>query len=330
MPDYKPTLQTMNAGAESLQVSVIVPTYQRHEVLRDCLQHLADQDLDKSLFEVRVYDNGTTNPSREVVAEFSEKVPNITYTCNEPGHGFGYSICRGVNEVTGCLIVELNDDAMVPTNFLSHLISLFSSDQKIGVVGVRAIEEGYRESKGMIGFINNQTGEIVGNFSKMTQGPIDCEHVYGFCYAYRNELITRGGTHDKTLLAQDYSSGNRLETDHCLTAKTLGYRVIYDGSVGVIHRAEARPDLDEQSLNWKKNHWRNTLYVYLKQFGLFGRKSLAIRFALKDFGVISVIRKPNVTNFKYVATGISAKCSAVAHWLRYQTSDSKQTLHREK
>ena len=330
MPDSKPTMEAMKAGESTPLVSVIVPTYQRHEVLRECLQHLAEQDLDKNLFEVRVYDNGTTDPSQDVVEEFCETIPYISYTCNEPGHGFGYSICRGVNESTGCVIVELNDDAMVPTNFLSHVISIFRSDPKIGVVGIRAIEQGYIESKGTLGSINNHTGEVIGNFSRLTQSPIEVEHVYGFCYAYLHELIARGGTHDTTLLAQDYSSGNRLETDHCLTAKTLGYRVIYDGSLGVIHRAEARPDLDELSLKWKKNHWRNTLYIFLKHFGPFGRKALAIRFALRDFGFISMLRKPTARNLAYCVTGISAKCSAFAHWLRYHASHSKQTPNRKK
>jgi GT2 family glycosyltransferase len=264
-----------------------------------------------------VYDNGSPEDSRSVAETFRGRLP-LKYTLNEPGHGLGYSLSRGATECTGQRVIELNDDALVPPNFLTRLDEVFACDPNIGVVGVRAIEEKYAQNGDGIGLIDEKTCDVIGNFDQPANDVIDVDHVYGFCYAYKRELLDRGGRHDRVLLAKDYSSGNRLETDHCLTAKRLGFRVVYDGTLAVRHLAKPRGDISERSLKWKLNHTRNTLYLYLKHYGLFGRRCLALRFAfLKDVGVLSALGRPNRSNWKYFLTGLRGRTSAFAHYLRY-------------
>jgi|GEM_PF-1314352 len=301
-------------------VSFIVPTYRRQDVLKTCLAHLGEmRRLREVVVEILVYDNGLPDGSQHVVDAFKEELP-IRYKANVAGHGLGYSLCRGASEVSGDIVVELNDDALVPPDFLERITTLFGCDSKIGVIGVRAIEDGYLSEGDSIGVIDSATQSVRGNFNQDTDQPIDVEHVYGFCYAYRREILERGATHDSILLAQDYSSGNRIETDHCLSARRLGYRVVYDGSIAVKHLAKPRRDMDERSLKWRLNHWRNTLYLYLKHFGLFGRNAIAFRFAMHDLGLVSLIRQPNKSNWLYFFTGLKARASAVWHWVIYLIS----------
>ncbi len=302
-----------------MHYSFILPTYRRPDVLGLCLAHLAALDYDLSQVEVRVYDNGAPRDSQAVAEPFIGRL-RLTYTVNQPGHGLGYSLCRGAREGRGRRVVELNDDALVPPDFLRRLDATFDADPRIGVIGVRAIEDGYAGGNTGIGRIDDWTGEVVGNFDLPTEGPVEVEHVYGFCYAYRREVLERGGGHDEVLLAQDYSSGNRIETDHCLTAHRLGFRVVHDGSIAVRHLAKPRGDMSERSLMWKLNHTRNTLYLYLKHYGLTGRRCLATRFALlMDVGFLSALRRPNKENWLYFLTGLRARASACYHYLRYVT-----------
>jgi len=296
--------------------SFVLPTYRRPDVLQTCLKHLQEMNVASERMEILVYDNGSVRDSRHVIENHSGDLC-VSYCLNKPGHGLGYSLCRGASEVSGDIVIELNDDALVPPDFLERITAVFDADPKIGVVGVRAIEEGYDSGGDGIGVIDSDTLEIKGNFNQETNGPIDVEHVYGFCYAYRREILECGATHDVILLAQDYSSGNRIETDHCLSARRLGYRVVYDGSIAVTHLAKPRPDMDERSLRWRHNHWRNTLYLYLKHFGPFGRKAIATRFAIHDIGLLSFIRQPNKANWLYFFTGLKARASAVWHWGKY-------------
>ncbi|HEY2786230.1 MAG TPA: glycosyltransferase [Fimbriiglobus sp.] len=298
--------------------SIVVPTYRRAEVLGECLACLAGLDYPLDAVEVRVYDNGSPQDARPIVEKMRHRFPHLAYTLNEPGHGLGYSLARGAGESTGDRIVELNDDALVPPDFLTRLDATFAADPNIGVVGVRALESEYSAFGDGIGTFDPRTAGVVGNFHRETPGPVDVDHVYGFCYAYSRAVLARGGRHDRTLLAQDYSSGNRLETDHCLTAKRLGFRVVYDGTLAVRHLAKPRGDMSERSPRWKLNHTRNTLYLYLKHFGPLGRRGLAARFALRvDLGIVSALKHPTRANWAYVWTGFRARASAVYHYGRH-------------
>lgn len=299
--------------------TIIVPTYRRHDVLRLCLEHLAALDYDLGRVAVRVYDNGAPADSRAVVESFAARLPDLTYTLNEPGHGLGYSLRRGAAEATGERVVELNDDALVPPDFLQRLDAVFDADPRIGVIGVRAVEDGYPDDGGPVGRIDpGHPDRVTGNFARATAGPVDVEHVYGFCYAYRRAVLAAGGGHDGVLLAQDYSSGNRIETDQCLTARRLGFRVVYDGRIAVRHLAKPRADMSERSPRWRVNALRNTLYLFLKHYGPFGKGFLAARYGLlHDLGILSAVKKPTRKNWAYLWTGLTARASAVSHYLTY-------------
>lgn len=299
--------------------SLIIPTYRRQDVLQTCLERVAALDYPLESIEVRVYDNGSPSDSRAVAESFLGRIPNLTYTLNEPGHGLGYSLCRGAKECSGERIVEMNDDALVDADFLNRLDDVFETDSSIGVVGVRAIEDEYVNLPGGIGEIDAKTGDVVGNFNRPTDSLINVDHVYGFCYAYTRSVVNRGGQHDHTLLAQDFSSGNRIETDQCLTAKRLGFRVVYDGRLTVRHLAKPRADMSERSLKWKLNHTRNTLYLFLKHYGLFGKRGLALRYTfLMDVGIVSAVKKPTKANVAYFLMGLRARASAFGNWIKYK------------
>ena len=96
-----------------------------------------------------------------------------------------------------------------------------TSDPAIGCVGCRAIEEGYENWGTDVGRVADD-GVVLGNFDVDCGAPIEVEHVYGFCYVFTREAVRRAGLNDRTLLAQPYSSGNRIETDHCLSIRARG------------------------------------------------------------------------------------------------------------
>ena len=298
--------------------SIIVPTYRRQDVLESCLECLAALDYDRADFEVRVYDNGGELDSREVVERFQDQL-QLTYTLNPPGHGMGYSVVKGAHEARGDFIIELNDDALVPPSFLRDLEETFASDPTIGIVGVRAEEDGYISQEGAVGSIDLDRLRVVGNFDENLGALTDVEHVYGFCYAYRRELFDVGIEHDSVLLSKDYSSANRIETDHCLAAKRAGYRVVYNPQMVVTHLAKPRADMSEVSLRWRINHIRNTLYLFLKHYGLTGGKAASMRFALShDVGFFSAVRRPSFKNLAYFFAGVRVRSSAFFHYFKFQ------------
>lgn len=296
--------------------SLCIPTYNRPDTLDSCLEHVERFEFPLDQIQVLVIDNGRGAETAAVAKKHAQRL-SLEHLVNDVNRGLGYSLNRGFRAARGQRVVSLNDDAMMPPHFLRQLDAVFDVDPKIGCIGVRALEEHYaREFEG-IGVIDDQ-GNVVGNFDIDCGRRIDVDHVYGFCYAFTREALEAVGVNDQTLLAKPYSTGDRIETDHCMRIKEAGYRVVYDPAITVRHLALPRADMPERTLKWKLNSTRNTLYLFLKHYGVFGRKALALRYALlHDVGIISAIRQPTRFNWAYFLTGARARASAVGHYMLY-------------
>ncbi len=272
-----------------------------------------------------VIDNGGPAESSEPAAGPFRSRLAITYIVNPRNGGYGYSVNRGIAASTGARLVLLNDDARIRPEFLRQCDAVLDADPAIGCLGCRADEDGYRNSGDGIGRLD-ESGEVVGNFNVDCGTPIEVEHVYGFCYVFTREAVRRAGACDETLLARRYSSGNRIETDHCLSIRTRGLKVVYNPRIVVRHLAKPRPDMSEIALSWKINAIRNTIYLYLKHFGPFGRGGGALRLTfISDIGLLSMLKTPTRSNVAYFATGLRARASAYGHYLLYLVSRARKT-----
>jgi GT2 family glycosyltransferase len=316
------------ANGRPAAYSIVIPTFRRPDQLAECLASVAALDYPLEVLEVVVVDNGgASENAQEAAATFRQRLA-INYLVNAVNGGYGYSVNRGIRASGGERLVLLNDDARLPGEFLRECDRLLDSDPAIGCMGCRVAEDGYLNWGEGIGRID-ESGEVVGNFNVDCGAPIEVEHVYGFCYVFTREAVRRGGVCDETLLARRYSSGNRIETDHCLTIRREGLKVVYNPRVVVRHLAKPRPDMREQSLKWKTNAIRNTIYLYLKHFGLFGKRGAALRLTfISDVGLLSMLRRPTPANMAYFATGLRARASAYGHYMLYLMSPKANSARR--
>ena len=296
--------------------SIVIPTFRRAEALAECLDSVCALDYSKDRIEVVIVDNGGPENTQSAAAPYLDRLP-IRYLVNDVNRGYGFSVNRGITESTGDRILLLNDDARPLPDLLTKCDALLASDPQIGCVGCRAIEQGYVRCGEGIGVIEDG-GELIGNFDVDCGTPIEVEHVYGFCYVFTREAVRRAGLNDVTLLARPYSSGNRIETDHCLMIRRHGLKVMYHPGMAAVHLAKPRPDMSELSLRWHRNAIRNTIYLFLKHFGMFGRGAAAFRLTfLAHLGLVSMLRRPTAGNIKYFAHGVGSRTSAYWHWLKF-------------
>lgn len=295
--------------------TILIPTYRRPESLAECLQSVCDLDYPKDRLEIVIVDNGgESENSRQAALPFTDRL-RINYLVNAQNGGYGFSVNRGICASRGARVVLLNDDARPMPDLLLECDRLLDADASIGCVGCRAIERGYVNSGDGIGRIASN-GQVIANFNVDCRHAIEVEHVYGFCYVFTREAIDRAGLNDTTLLAKPYSSGDRIETDHCLSIKEHGLKVVYNPRMVARHLAKPRADYSEISLRWKLNSIRNTIYLYLKHFGPFGKGAAALRLTfVTDVGILSAIRRPTRANLAYFMTGLRARGSAYGHWI---------------
>ncbi len=102
------------------ELSVLIPTYNRREILRRCLRSLSRQTLAPEKYEVIVIDDGSTDRTEEMLAAFqmdsSLRWQHISHT------GPSGARNRGLEMAKGEFVVFVDSDLIVVPEFLaSHL-----------------------------------------------------------------------------------------------------------------------------------------------------------------------------------------------------------------
>lgn len=104
------------------KISVVVPTYNREELLKETLRSLSSQSIPKSEYEVIVVDDGSTDETNELVREYESKM-DVTYIFQED-LGFRVSMARnkGIKAAKYEVILLLDSGIVAPGTLLeSHL-----------------------------------------------------------------------------------------------------------------------------------------------------------------------------------------------------------------
>ncbi len=98
--------------------SVIVPTYNRVDELKELLFSLEQQTLSQDLFEVIIVDDGSEDSTSDLVEQFSAK-GNLNITFLKQNHqGPGPARNLGMNKAAGNFFVFIDSDCIADKNWL--------------------------------------------------------------------------------------------------------------------------------------------------------------------------------------------------------------------
>lgn len=116
-----------------IDVSVIIPTYNRVNSLKECIKGLLEQTMPKESFEIIIVDDGS-DANIEQELESANILNKINYI--KQAH-LGRSAARnlGVNHAKGDLIALLDDDCSPDSQWLSELKKAVTSTKIGGVAG---------------------------------------------------------------------------------------------------------------------------------------------------------------------------------------------------
>ncbi len=97
--------------------SVIIPTYNRADILKECLEALYNQSVSKQDYEVIVVNDGGKDNTNAVVATFIKKYKNFIYI-KQKNSGQGVARNTALKEARGEVIVLIGDDIIPTHDFL--------------------------------------------------------------------------------------------------------------------------------------------------------------------------------------------------------------------
>ena len=107
-----------------MNVSIVIPTYNRKPILKKCLHALENQKLNKLIgfYEIIVVDDGSTDGTTEWIKENKKKLPHVVlYEQEHGGPARGRNL--GVTKSVGEIIIFIDSDLIVVNNFLIHHVN---------------------------------------------------------------------------------------------------------------------------------------------------------------------------------------------------------------
>ena len=176
-------------------VTIIVCTYNRADLLRPALESLVRQSVEKSTYEIVIVDNASQDGTAAVMKEFqqSHSSPNIVLAY-EPTKGLGHARNTGCKVADGRYLAFIDDDCIAAEDWLANLIDCYEhvQPQPWSVGGI--VLPKYAEPI-PAWFKDSYETDTWGDDARfLTHG----ESFTGCNMSFRNEVIQRFGGFDAT------------------------------------------------------------------------------------------------------------------------------------
>lgn len=248
-PDTPPTC------APLLTASVVIITRNRPDMVRRCLEHVADQGA----LEILVVDASDDLATREVV----DRTPGVRYLdLRGARNQMPASRNLGIAHCRGDVVAFLDDDSMARPGWLAALLGAYSGPE-IGCVGGRAVDEHEPTlpDPHLVGRLLPD-GTRIDNFNADPGRILEVDRVRGCNMSFRRELLLRLGGFDRR-----YTGTNVNEAgDMGLRVKNAGYKVLYEPAAVVDHLSAPREELPRDPRSWRTQYYlaRNRTYFLLK------------------------------------------------------------------
>jgi len=195
-----------------IELSIIIPTYNRAKRLWNCLQALTHQTQSSDTFEVIVVVDGSTDETVEMLKSFA--APYLLRMVRQSNNGQPSALNRGIREADGryCLFID-DDIAATPQLVAEHLQAQHQYPNTVAIGQItlatpsdadwyaNAFAQGWRDHYDLL--------------SQEAYGPTWEDCYSGNMSAPREVLLACGGFAEEMMRGFDLEFANRLEKQGC-------------------------------------------------------------------------------------------------------------------
>ena len=119
-------------------ISVVIPTYNRAELLAGAIESLLAQDASGFQYEVIVVDNNSTDKTRDVVESFSDRDRPVRYIF-EDRQGNAYARNAGITQSHASIVAFIDDDVRASSNWIASVKTIFEKHPEVGFIGGKVL-----------------------------------------------------------------------------------------------------------------------------------------------------------------------------------------------
>jgi glycosyltransferase involved in cell wall biosynthesis len=257
-----------------MMISVVIPTYNREQPLRETLADTIRQNYPN--FEVLVIDQTRTHESEtQVYLEELATAGKIRWFpvdwASLPG-ARNYAVRRAVGEI----ILFIDDDVQLPDGFLAAHAGNYLAKPDVGCVAGRVFDRMKLGNSGgnlAIDFLPPEAMDpgIAWYFIDLvhTVKPQQVLSARGCNMSFRRQVFAEW---DLTFDERFAGSAVREESDFCLRLRSTGMKIWYDPSACLVHLGEESGgchDVSTRSIEYQTTFYHNHFLMGLKNLTVF-------------------------------------------------------------
>ena len=274
-----------------LHVAIVIVNYKGRDDTLACLDSLAA--LTYPDFSVYVVDqnsgDGFVQAGRELTQK-SEWEGRLHIVANGENTGFADGCNRGTRaalDAGAAYVLLLNNDCVVPPDFLEPLIEFAESDAKIGIIGPTMRYFDNREVIWAAGAMMGTRAQSVLrlNGEKVESEPpepVPVDFIVGAGLMAKRAVWETVG-----LLDLDFFLYYE-EADFCVRARTLGWRVVHVPTAHLWHKVSRSTGTDSRLTQY---YMRRNALLYLQKHGTFAARLALLAESLRLVLVWTVQKK---------------------------------------
>ena len=271
-------------------VSVISVNYNEPEETREFLKSLYKSDYPN--FETIIVDNGS---KRKVEKKLEKLYPNLTCIISKKNLGFAGGNNLGIDLAKGEYFVFLNNDTLVPSDFIKIMVRFIQQNPNVGIASPRLVFQNgkiqYAGSTNLNSFTGR--GKRIG-FNEEDKGQYNRNYrtdlTHGAAMIVPKKVVDRvGKMHEQYFLYYE-------ELDWCTRIKNNGFEAYYIGETYVIHKESVSVGIESPLKTYYMSRNR-ILYLRRNSYGLYKVSSIVfycIFGTLKSSVVFLYFRKINL------------------------------------
>jgi GT2 family glycosyltransferase len=255
-----------NKNVKNEMIAVLIPSYDRPEILEITLPRwLKARHVGKVLILAQA-------SSKEILNEYKKILKHqidygkATYklVLGRLGSVKARNVLLDLVSTYNYKYVIMSDDDhfLLDENCLARITKLFELDSRIGAIGGKIIAKRLGKDPdfflnlpiNLVDLMSRLTGYV---FLDIKHGPRCSEFLPPF-FIMRKEVIDKGVRYDGIL---DSPTGFREESDLQLQIKNLGYKLLYDPRVYVIHLVNERGGNRPKMSMAKRIYWKSLTHT---------------------------------------------------------------------